>query len=139
MRRSTFLDPLLRDRSQPFALVSASGARVAGRVTAAVDSASRRRGLLGRTGLDDEAMVIAPCGAVHTWFMRFPIDVVFVSRDGRVLRTRPAVRPWRMAWRLGAFATIELAAGTVAAAGLRPGDRVVVVEAQHAAPNAGAT
>jgi len=128
MRRQTFLDPMLRHPSQPFALArAANGARLAARVAGAFDSASRRRGLLGRTGLDDEAMVIAPCGAIHTWFMRFPIDVLFVARDGRVLRTRPSLGPWRMAWRLGAFATIELAAGTLAAAGVGPGDHVEIV------------
>jgi uncharacterized membrane protein (UPF0127 family) len=46
--------------------------------------------------------------------MRFPIDVLFVSRTGHVLKARAAVPPWRMAVRLGAFAVIELPAGASA-------------------------
>ena len=84
-------------------------------VRPAVDSASRRRGLLGLDHMPDgQGLIIAPCNAIHTWFMRFAIDVVFVARSGEVVKCRAAVQPWRMAiaWR-GAFATIELAAGTL--------------------------
>ena len=122
---ATFLQPLLRQPDRQFALVIAeSGAPVVSRVIAAVDSETRRRGLLGRSGLDDEALAIAPCNAVHTFFMKFAIDVVFVDRQGRVTRVAHAVPPWRItgAWR--GFAAIELAAGTAARAGLAAGQRV---------------
>jgi uncharacterized membrane protein (UPF0127 family) len=126
---STFLQPLLRDRQRAWTLVDAdTGTRLAGRVTAAVDSASRRQGLLGRTSLDDEALVIAPCNAVHTFFMAFPIDVLFVDKQGQVLKVVPDVRPWRIAGALRGFATIELAAGTASRTSTTAGHRIALVE-----------
>lgn len=117
-----FLSPLLRAPDRPWALHdTTTGEVLASTVEAAVDSTSRRRGLLGRTSLGDAALVIAPCNAVHTFFMRFPIDVVFVDRSGRVLRIAANVPAWRMTASLRAFATIELAAGTVARTGMATG------------------
>ena len=117
-----FLSPLLREPNRPWVLEdTTAGAVLASSVEAAVDSTSRRRGLLGRTGLGDAALVIAPCNAVHTLFMRFPIDVVFVDRTGRVLRIAASVPAWRMTASWSAFATIELAAGTVARIGTAAG------------------
>ncbi len=103
----------------------ASGRVVAATLLTAFDRDTRNRGLLGRDGLPtDQALVLAPCSSVHTFFMRFPIDILFVSRDGVVLRIRRAVRPWRLAARLGAFAVIEMAAG--AATDTQVGDRLSV-------------
>jgi|SRR6187549_2238199 len=121
----TFLQPLLRQPERPWSLVNAAtGTRLAGKVTAAVDSETRRRGLLGRTGLEDEALVIAPCNAVHTFFMKFSIDVLFVDKQGQVTRVVHSVRPWRITGALRGFATIELAAGTAARAGVIAGQRL---------------
>jgi uncharacterized membrane protein (UPF0127 family) len=126
----TFLAPLLRHPDRHWVLADTeTGAIVANRVHAAVDSASRRRGLLGRTALDDEALVIAPCGAVHTFFMRFAIDVIFADRAGRVCRCVADVRPWRVTGALRGFATIEVAAGTLARAGTRRGHRLELRDA----------
>ena len=132
--RPTFVDPLLR-RTRPgirHNLVNVETGRVvAGRVEAAFDSETRRRGLLGRDGMpEEEALIIAPCNGVHTFFMRFAIDVVFVAKDGRVVKACPRVRPWRtaIAWR--AFAAIEGAPGLIERSGTRRGDRLVVREAE---------
>jgi uncharacterized membrane protein (UPF0127 family) len=96
----------------------------------AADSTARRRGLLGRGGLDDgTALVLAPCSAIHTWFMRFPIDVVFVTRAGEVVAVRSGVRPWRIAVSPGAFAAIEVRAGAAARGGIRPGDHLLLEDA----------
>jgi uncharacterized protein len=117
-----FLSPLLREPNRPWVLEdTTAGAVIASSVQAAVDSESRRRGLLGRTSLEDAALVIAPCNAVHTFFMKFPIDVVFVDRTGRVLRIAASVPAWRMTASWRAFATIELAAGTTTRTGLAAG------------------
>lgn len=103
------------------------GTVLARTIEVALDSKTRRRGLLGRDCLPEgAALIIAPCNAVHTFFMRFPIDIVFVARDGTVVGTRQNVRPWRMAAALRAFATIEMASGAISASGVRPGDRIVV-------------
>ena len=100
---------------------------VARRIETAFDSASRNRGLLGRASLDpDTAMIIAPCSAVHTFKMQFAIDLIYVARDGRVLKTRAAVPPGRMSLCLGAFAVIEMAAGAIERSGVRVGDVLTV-------------
>ena len=92
-----------------------TGQVVAAEVLPALDSAARRRGLLGRDSLaGGTAMVIAPTNAVHTFFMRFPIDVAFVGKDGRVVKIRAGLRAWRMAGAWGAHAVVEMAAGSFA-------------------------
>jgi len=122
--RPSFLSVVLRDAERPHALVNSRNGRVvASQVELALDSKSRRRGLLGREGLDaGAALVIAPCSAVHTFSMRFAIDVVFVARDGRVVKTYAGVERGRIAFGLGAFAAIELAAGAVAPSETARGD-----------------
>jgi uncharacterized membrane protein (UPF0127 family) len=85
---------------------------IASIVELAVSRVDRRRGLLGRNGLDaSAALMLAPCAAVHTAFMRFTLDVVFVDRAGRVKKIVQGLAPWRMSASLGAYAAIELAAG----------------------------
>jgi hypothetical protein len=91
----------------------------------AFDAPRRRQGLLGRRRLAvAAALILAPCGSVHTFFMRFPIDVVFTRRDGEVLKVCARVRPWRAAFARGAFAAIELSSGAAVDLGIRPGDRL---------------
>ena len=82
---------------------------------------SRMRGLLGRRSLPDgEGLLIRPAPSVHTFFMRFPIDVVFLDRELSVVAVRPEVRPWRTAGARGAKVTLEIAAGEAARLGIRP-------------------
>ena len=76
-----------------------------------------------------EGLLIERSPSIHTWFMRYPIDVVFVDRSYRVTKTVPRLRPWRVvAWAAGARDCIELGAGSIAASGTRPGDRLEVVD-----------
>jgi len=83
------------------------------------------RGLLGRDGLDEgEGLLIKPCGSVHTFFMGFPIDVVFLDRELSVVAVRPEVRPWRTARARGAKVALEVAAGEAARVGIAPGLRL---------------
>src|SRR5262245_24421079 len=85
----------------------------------------RRRGLLGRDGLDDgEALMLIPCMAVHTAFMRFPIDVIFVDGDGRVVRKVSHLKPWRMAMCASGRSVIELPAGRLEKSPVNIGDRL---------------
>ena len=103
-----------------------TGAIVADHLLTAFDSASRRQGLLGRDSLPGgHALIIAPSNAVHTFFMRFPIDIVFVRRDGRVIKVRSAVVPRRLAAAIRGFAVVELPAGTLARSGTEPGDMLI--------------
>ena len=90
---------------------------------------ARLRGLLGRAGLRrDEGLLIRPANAIHTSFMRFPIDAVFLDRELVVVRVVPELRPWRVARRRGARAVLELAAGESRRRGIEPGDRLTVAE-----------
>ena len=84
------------------------------------------RGLLGRGGLDaGDGLVLRRCGLIHTWFMRFPIDVLFVDRHGCIVRLREAVEPFRFAWGgWRAATTVELPAGTLRDANVAVGQRV---------------
>jgi uncharacterized membrane protein (UPF0127 family) len=120
------LAALVREPQRRFGLWNTrSEEPLATRVVAAFDSSTRRHGLLGRRGLEPgEALVLAPCSSVHTAFMRFPLDLLFLARDGRVVKTSADVLPWRVraAWR--AFAVVELPAGIVGRTGTRPGDVV---------------
>jgi uncharacterized protein len=124
----SFLNPLLQTASTPFALTNTRNNQiVAHTLLTAFDSASRRKGLLGRDGLPDgSALIIAPCQAIHTFSMRFAIDVAFVAKDGLVLKVRQAVPPRRIAGALRAFAVIELPAGAIERSGTRAGDRLRV-------------
>ena len=102
-----------------------SRAVIARDVEVAVTRAERRRGLLKRTSLPpDSALVLAPCFAVHTAFMRFAIDVVFVDRAGYVRHIVRGLQPWRIASSRGAYATIELPAGALDSLDLVVGDRL---------------
>lgn len=86
----------------------------------------RTLGLMGRRGLPDATgLLIEPCGSVHTSFMRFPLDVVYLDRDRRVVKVATGVRPWRLsAGGRRAKATLELAAGEAERLGIVPGARV---------------
>lgn len=88
---------------------------------------ARMLGLLGKTGLGrGEGLLLRPAGSVHTWFMRFPIDVVFLDVELRVVKVAAQVRPWRIASGRGARSVLELAAGECERRGIRAGDRLVV-------------
>ena len=86
---------------------------------------ARMRGLLGRRGLESgEGLLLRPTGSVHTFFMRFPIDVVFLSRDGEVLKIAQALSPWHTAGARRAKVALELAAGDAERRGIRVGSRL---------------
>ena len=85
------------------------------------------RGLLGRSGLESgEGLLLRPASSVHTFFMRFAIDVVFLGRDGEVLKVAKRVPPWRTAAARGAKAVVELAAGEAGRRGIRVGERLTL-------------
>lgn len=92
---------------------------------------TRLRGLLGRRRLgQDEGLLLRPVGAIHTLFMLFAIDVVFLDRDYTVLKVVENLRPWRFAAARRAKAVLELPAGA-AARRLRIGEPLVIVPDWH--------
>lgn len=88
---------------------------------------SRLCGLLFSPPLQPgQGLLIVPCAAVHTAFMRFSIDVLFLDRLGTIRRIVPNLEPWRAARYTGAHQTLELAAGEAARLGLRAGQSLAV-------------
>lgn len=87
--------------------------------------AARNRGLLGRTSLPPgSGLWIVPCESVHTFFMKFPIDLVYIDREKRVKKVRSNVGPWRLSACLTAHSIIELPAGVIASSQTTPGDQL---------------
>ena len=83
---------------------------------------TRLRGLLGRKGLaEGEGLLLRPASSIHTAFMRFTIDAVFLDREYRIVKVAAELRPWRMAACRGSRAVLELPAGEAARRGMRPG------------------
>ena len=125
----SFLHPLLHEPSTKLVIRNQRNQRrVAETLITAFDSQTRRTGLLRHDVFPDgSAMLIAPTNAVHTFFMRFPIDIAFVTREGRVVKTYDSLRPWRVAAAFGAFAVVELPAGTLARCDTAAGDTLAIV------------
>ena len=108
---------------------TADGAVVCERCEIPESAFGRARGLLGRDRLEPgEGMLIDRAGSVHMFFMRFPIDVVFLDRDREVVGVRQGLRPWRVAGARRAVAALELPAGTAAKAGIEVGEELVLEE-----------
>jgi uncharacterized protein len=89
----------------------------------------RGKGLMFRSNLPPgTGLVIDPCSSIHTFWMRFPIDVLYVDREGTVLRADRAMKPWRFGplfVRHGRY-VIELPAGTIEQSQTAQGDRVIL-------------
>ena len=128
---ANFLLPLIRYDDRPHELRNTrTGRSIAQSVIPAFDSDARRKGLLGRDSFEQgSAIVIAPSNAIHTFFMQFPIDAMFVRRDGVVVKVCRSIPPWRMAAALWAYAVIELPGGTLTSDDAKVGDVLTMVAA----------
>jgi uncharacterized membrane protein (UPF0127 family) len=104
------------------ALANDDGTVVCERCLLAETPLARLRGLLGRDELPSgQGILLRPAGSIHTAFMRFPIDAVFLDAADKVVKVASALRPWRTAACRGARAVLELPAGEATRRGLRPG------------------
>jgi uncharacterized protein len=102
------------------------GTTLADRADIADTSEKRRRGLLRHEKLDPgEGLWIAPCEAVHSFGMKFAIDVLYLDRKKRVKKIRHTMVPRRLSACLTAYSVLELPAGTAEATGTRAGDQLV--------------
>ena len=91
---------------------------------------ARAVGLLATPRLDDfDGLWILPCNSVHTCWMRYAIDVVFVDARGVVMKVVPMLKPWRMAACRGARATLELRAGLARELAIAPGTTLALASA----------
>jgi uncharacterized membrane protein (UPF0127 family) len=120
----TFFAALKHEAAGTFRLLNArTGGVLAETILPAFDSTSRRTGLLRHDSLPQgTAMIIAPTSAIHTFFMRFPIDVAFLSPAGVVLSARHNLVPWRMAAAWRAHGVVEMPVGTLARTNTNVGD-----------------
>jgi uncharacterized protein len=99
------------------------GTVLAGQAELADTSAKRRVGLLKHTGLaPGEGLWIVPCESVHTFFMKFPIDLVYLDRKHKVRKVCHAVPAWRLSACFTAHSILELPAGAVRESQTEPGD-----------------
>ncbi len=87
---------------------------------------TRTRGLLGRSGLADDEGLWIPTSSIHMFGMRFPIDVVYADREGRVLKLVRGIMPGGAWWCLGAKPALELPVGAIDRAGVEVGDHLVI-------------
>jgi hypothetical protein len=110
------------------------GTDLAASLEVAESFGGRFMGLMGRSSLaPGDGLWLRPGSSIHMLFMRFPIDAVFLAKEGadggrRVVAVRPDLPPWRgvVWWARGADGTLELPAGTAAASGTVAGDLVVM-------------
>ena len=125
----SFLSPMLGTTSSGLVLRNLRNQRqLAHNLIAAFDSNTRRTGLLRHKAFPEgSAMLIAPTNAIHTFFMRFPIDVAFVTREGRIVKVSHSIRPWRIAIAPRAFAVVELPSGTLGRCDTVMGDVLAIL------------
>lgn len=98
---------------------------LADRLEVANQGPTRRKGLLGRSGLaSGEGLWIRPCEAVHTFFMSFPIDLVYLDRSQRIRKIRTRVPAWRISACLSANSVLELPSGCIEATRTQRGDKL---------------
>ena len=101
------------------------GTELASRLEVAGSGNKRSKGLLGRGSLlPGEGLWIVPCESVHTFFMRFPIDLIYIDRQHRIRKVRSSVGAWRLSACLSAHSVLELPAGTIRDTGTERGDRL---------------
>ena len=86
------------------------------------------KGLMGRKRLDkSEGLMILSCNSIHTCFMRFPIDVLFLNMDHEVIAMRKEVKPWRMVKFIKkAYITVEMHEGTIEHKNIEVGDLLIM-------------
>lgn len=103
------------------------GTELGDRVRRAANPWTRFLGLLGRNGLGEgEGLHIVPCGSVHMFCMRFPLDIVYLDAELRVVKAVSNLRPWRVSAARGAKTTLELPVGTLARTRTVVGDQIAV-------------
>lgn len=105
------------------------GTSIGDEIRTAATSAERRTGLLKHNKLDEGAgLWIVPCEAVHTFFMKFAIDLIYLDKKRRVRGTVRALPPWRISMCLPAHSVIELPPGTIDRSGTAKGDELELIE-----------
>ena len=105
-------------------------------IEVALTAAQKVKGLLGRDCLaDGQGLLFKGCGSLHTFFMQFPIDIIYLDRAGKVLKSSASVRPFKIvAAPLRAYYALELPAGAISKSATRKGDHVRFDEEEEEVP-----
>jgi uncharacterized protein len=105
------------------------GVTLADAADIADSSETRRTGLLKHSSLEEgRGLWIVPCESVHSFWMKFSIDVLYLDRSKKVRKIRHDMKPWRASMCLPAHSVLELPAGTALRTGTQPGDQLVFEE-----------
>ena len=107
------------------------GTTLATRARLASSHSARFFGLMGRRGVEDgSGLLLVKSASIHSFFMRFRFDAIFINRENRVIKVVPAMRQWRVAFGgRGAKDVIELPAGVAERTGTQAGDTLAFDEA----------
>ena len=102
------------------------GSTLATQARRADNFVTRARGLMMAPPLPDGGgLVIEPCNSIHMFFMRYPLDIVFLGKGGEVVFMYKGIKPWRMGRLVrGARLAIELPEGAIERSGTQVGDRI---------------
>jgi hypothetical protein len=103
-----------------------TGEVVSGNAVLAANPLTRMKGLLGRSSMpSSEAIILRPASSIHTLFMRFGLDIIYVDRENQILKVVRDLAPFRFSSARGAMSVIEMAAGATGGHDLRAGDRLL--------------
>ncbi|MFA5039173.1 MAG: DUF192 domain-containing protein [Candidatus Omnitrophota bacterium] len=110
-------------------LNESKGTILAEKVEIAETWRSRSKGLLGRRGLGKgEGLLITPCNSIHTFFMKFPIDVLFLDKNMKIVKITPSMGPWRLSGSLRGYQVLEIEHGASNNMGISVGNSLKLVE-----------
>ena len=105
----------------------ASGRAIIETARVAETALERLIGLMGKSRLSDgEALLLPDCSSIHMFFMRFPIDAVYLDRNRTVRKIVHNLKPWRLSWSPNADSVLEAPAGWADRVGLASGDRLIL-------------
>jgi uncharacterized protein len=120
------MQPCYKQESQLIVRNQTRDITLANQAIVADSSETRRTGLLKHTSLEEgHGLWIVPCEAVHSFWMKFSIDVLYLDRSKKVRKIRHDMKPWKMSFCLPAHSVLELPAGTALRTGTVPGDQLV--------------
>lgn len=117
----------------PFIITNISKATLLARKATLANTVGKRIiGLLGRRGMENgEGLIIRPCSSIHTFFMRFPIDILFLDKDSKVVKSIRRMRPFRLSgWVVGAKEVVELPSGVISSTQIDVGDLINIQQSQ---------
>ncbi len=104
------------------------GTKLASSAKVASNFSSRLFGLMFKKNIrDEEALIFYQAPSIHTFFMRFPIDILFLGRQMKVKRIVCGLRPWRLSVCWGASTTIELPSGKIRQTKVQVGDKITII------------